>query len=319
MRTQSKNFLSQTLLAKYEHLLNSAKQWWDFSQPIIDSCYAFDWFEEMAATDLPGALNKLQEQLLQPANLALCEKVKLQDAEKGNYSNDSKTAGDILISLILDDKSALEDFIRVFEGAETGHRDSSAINVIPYMLDCLEHQAVMLHRNVMLNKATELELESTTLTELANVAFRRGRAAEGELLTKCSTRLDMLSGKQPFDDVNANEEVALAKKSPNSGKAKGEGQEILIPALTMHHRYADGSCLNLEPIGNNELSRIADVSTATATRFFKKWFDGHSKYCSMCRRNTSKLVDTIKAMRKEFVPSKEPNYGSVPKYEHERD
>jgi hypothetical protein len=99
----------------------------------------------------------------------------------------------------------------------------------------------------------------------------------------------------------------------------GGAQEKLIAALTKHHRYADGGCLNLEPIGNNELARLAGVGAATALRFFNKWFKGYAKYRSICMRDVSKLIDTIKAMRGEFVPSNEPNYGDAPPAERERD
>jgi hypothetical protein len=44
---------------------------------------------------------------------------------------------------------------------------------------------------------------------------------------------------------------------------RGEAEAKLIAALTKHHQYADGSCLNLEPVGNNELARIAEVSEST--------------------------------------------------------
>ncbi len=35
---------------------------------------------------------------------------------------------------------------------------------------------------------------------------------------------------------------------------KGEAQEKLVAALTKHHKYQDGSCLNIEAIGSNELA-----------------------------------------------------------------
>jgi DNA-binding MurR/RpiR family transcriptional regulator len=75
----------------------------------------------------------------------------------------------------------------------------------------------------------------------------------------------------------------------------------------------------LEPIGNNELARLAGVGSATALRFFEKWFKGYAKYRSICMRDVSKLIDTIKAMRGEFIPSNEPNYGAAPPAECERD
>jgi hypothetical protein len=131
-----------------------------------------------------------------------------------------------------------------------------------------------------------------------------------------------LQGQHHAEDVEKPDASAPAVATdpiPKRSTERGEGRLKLIAALTKHHQYADGGCLNLEPIGNNELARLAEVGTATATRFFGTWFDGHSRYCGICRRNTSKLVDTIKAMRGEFVPSREPNYGAVPPADDERD
>lgn len=112
---------------------------------------------------------------------------------------------------------------------------------------------------------------------------------------------------------------ADARPTTKPSTHSGEGQAKCIAALTKHHRYADGGSLTPEPIGNNELARLAHVGTGTAKRFFDKWFGGHATYCGICRRSTSKLVDTIKAMNGEFVPSSEPNYGAAPPAENERD
>src|SRR5262249_40039356 len=59
---------------------------------------------------------------------------------------------------------------------------------------------------------------------------------------------------------------------------RGEAEAKLIGALTMHHRYANGSCLNQEPVGCNVLARHAHVADSTASGFFKTHFDGHAKY-----------------------------------------
>jgi hypothetical protein len=86
----------------------------------------------------------------------------------------------------------------------------------------------------------------------------------------------------------------------------------LVAALTKHHRYADSGYPNREPIGNNELARQAGASPATAKRFFDKWFKGYARYRAICLRDISRLIDTIKAMNGEFVPSREPTYGAAP-------
>jgi hypothetical protein len=84
---------------------------------------------------------------------------------------------------------------------------------------------------------------------------------------------------------------------------KGGGREKLIAALTKHHDYANGSCLNLELIGNNELARKAKVSPSTASEFFKKYFKGWKKYRAICNRGDAKtLVAALKLMNDEFRP-----------------
>jgi hypothetical protein len=82
---------------------------------------------------------------------------------------------------------------------------------------------------------------------------------------------------------------------------RGEGRAKLIAALTKHHKYADGGCLNLEPVGNNELARMAEVSKRTASAFFDKEFDGHLKYRSLCQ-DAVRLAAALKALNGEFRP-----------------
>jgi hypothetical protein len=82
---------------------------------------------------------------------------------------------------------------------------------------------------------------------------------------------------------------------------RGEGRAKLIAALTKHHQYADGGCLSLEPIGNNELAKAAGVSPSTASTFFNDNFQGHTKYKSLCR-NASMLTAALKMLNDEFAP-----------------
>jgi hypothetical protein len=89
--------------------------------------------------------------------------------------------------------------------------------------------------------------------------------------------------------------------SPKRSTERGEGRAKLIAALTKHHRYADGSCLNTEPIGNNELAKAADVSASTASTFFNEEFGGHTKYKVLCR-DPRKLTAALKLLNDEFTP-----------------
>lgn len=97
---------------------------------------------------------------------------------------------------------------------------------------------------------------------------------------------------------------------------RGEGRTKLISALTKHHQYADGSCLNLEPIGNNELAKAAGVSPSTASSFFNEKFDGHTKYKALCR-DSGKLIAALKLLNNEFAPH--DLYGRRPANEDDRD
>jgi hypothetical protein len=74
-----------------------------------------------------------------------------------------------------------------------------------------------------------------------------------------------------------------------------------FPALTRHHKYAESGCLNLEPVGNNELARLAEVSKRTASAFFDKEFGGHLKYRSLCQ-DAVLLAAALKALNGEFRP-----------------
>ena len=91
------------------------------------------------------------------------------------------------------------------------------------------------------------------------------------------------------------------KSQPKKSTKRGEGRAKLIAALTKHHRYADGGCLNQEPIGNNELAKAADVSASTASVFFRDEFQGHTKYKALCR-DVGNLAAALKLLNDEFAP-----------------
>ena len=128
-------------------------------------------------------------------------------------------------------------------------------------------------------------------------------------------------------DLGGDQRAETNSKPPAAGKktkrstVKGEGQIKLVSALTKHHQYADGGCLNLSPIGNNELARLADVSGSTASKFFNREFNGgkkggHAKYQAACG-DATRLVVSLKALNQEFSPHH--FLGSVPPGEDERD
>jgi hypothetical protein len=79
------------------------------------------------------------------------------------------------------------------------------------------------------------------------------------------------------------------------------GRIKLITALLKHHDYDAGSCLNLEPVGNNELARLAGVSNSTASNFFKEKFGGHKKYRISCV-NVNRLATNLRILDDGFQP-----------------
>lgn len=91
-----------------------------------------------------------------------------------------------------------------------------------------------------------------------------------------------------------------AKATKRSTK-RGDGDAKLVAALTNHHQYADGGCLNQENIGNNELARLADVSESTASAFFNKRFKGHAKYRAVCR-DKQLLISALKLLNQDYSP-----------------
>jgi hypothetical protein len=95
--------------------------------------------------------------------------------------------------------------------------------------------------------------------------------------------------------------VAPMKSPTKRSTERGEARVKLIAALTAHHRYADGGCLNQEPIGNNQLARAARVSPSSASTFFIDKFQGHTNYKTLCR-DAGHLTAALKLLNDEFAP-----------------
>jgi hypothetical protein len=93
----------------------------------------------------------------------------------------------------------------------------------------------------------------------------------------------------------------LASPSKKRSTVKGEARVKIIAALTLHHKYRDGSCLNQAPIGVNELAKKTGVSKSTASSFFKDRFGGHVKYRAACR-DKMKLIAALRLLNDEFPP-----------------
>jgi hypothetical protein len=127
--------------------------------------------------------------------------------------------------------------------------------------------------------------------------------------------LGSLSRSDPLPHLGKTEPPPSSPSRKRSTE-RGEGRTKIISALTEHHKYARSSCLNSDPIGNNELAKAAGVSRSTASEFFKSEFKGHTKYRALCR-DASRLADALKVLNGEFSPL--DLYGRRPPNEDDRD
>jgi hypothetical protein len=171
------------------------------------------------------------------------------------------------------------------------------------------------------------------LLAICHAEFGSGLTAEnlkrirGTIIVRLACSPDALDAMEvdEFCDMYAptDNDVYAANRTndrpPVKGKRsteRGDGRKKLISALTKHHEYADGGCLNTEPIGNNELARLAKVDQATASAFFKRKFKGHGKYKAACA-DATKLTAMLKLLNGEYCPHL--LYGDKPPGERERD
>jgi hypothetical protein len=146
-------------------------------------------------------------------------------------------------------------------------------------------------------------------------------AARGLSLSEAVGRLSTPPGEvlvPLLEDEHEQADKRTDPKRPTKKRSteRGEGRAKLIAALTKHHQYADGGCLNPQPIGNNKLAKAADVSTSTASTFFNNEFQGHTKYKAVCR-DSGRLAAALKLLNNEFSPY--DLYGGRPPGEDDRD
>jgi hypothetical protein len=110
---------------------------------------------------------------------------------------------------------------------------------------------------------------------------------------------------------HATEQVATLPK-PKRGTVRGDARTKIIAALSKHHQYAEGGCLNTAPAKVRELAQLAGVSPDSVSEFFKKEFgkeEGYIKYQAACR-DASILGAWLKLLNKDYSPH--PLFGGTP-------
>ena len=128
---------------------------------------------------------------------------------------------------------------------------------------------------------------------------------------EAATLNSLLDGLAGGGDTAPSGTVGSAKGRGKRSTAKGDAQAKIIAALTLHHEYQDGSCLNQSPIGSNELARAAHVTGSTASKFFNdKWGkkingkkkNGHRRYQTICQ-SSANLIASLKLLNGDFIPN----------------
>ena len=117
-----------------------------------------------------------------------------------------------------------------------------------------------------LKRTAELKARTSTADELAPpLATPEAMGKDGSGSTVDTTNAKGKGGS------GATVDTSNVNRKPNGKRSteRNEGRAKLISALTAHHKYKNGSCLNLVFIGNNELARLAAVQKSTASEFFK--------------------------------------------------
>lgn len=118
--------------------------------------------------------------------------------------------------------------------------------------------------------------------------------AFAKVFTQCGKRLRSVAKTQSAGHRRGGA-LPTVKKLPR--QTRGGSATKLIAALTKHHNYADGGCLNWKPIGNNDLAKAAGVSKATTSRFFKHEFKGYKTYKTQCENES--ILPALRLMNQD--------------------
>ncbi len=124
---------------------------------------------------------------------------------------------------------------------------------------------------------------------------------------------DLQSGLESLVDWMIVRLRRVRKNSTGGGKpravkqvrktARGEAQKAILAALTTHHKYSNGRCEVTEPIGVNELGRLAGQHKgSSASNYLKTNFNGKDGYIREC--NNGAIHSTIAMLNGELTATK---------------
>jgi hypothetical protein len=87
-------------------------------------------------------------------------------------------------------------------------------------------------------------------------------------------------------------------KGKKASVSPGEAENKLIGALCNYHEFSDDGCGNFEPVGVNELARLAGCSSSTASLFIRTNFGSLDSYKNLCSRG-GEFVLSLRLLRRE--------------------
>jgi hypothetical protein len=202
---------------------------------------------------------------------------------------------------------------RLFQAAfNEARRDGTAAVVCPMLNQAYDafDRHMKIARSILHDAGKRHELDESNwavgdiVCQLVKYTKSRERDPTAGLVNDPTVNsFDDASNAPPLSETETSVQAETKPVKPKKSTLKGDAEAKIIPALILHHQYADGGSLNDEPIGNNELARQADVDKATASSFFKKHFGGHDVYKSKCA-NKHKLLNILKVLNGEYTKDK---------------
>lgn len=180
------------------------------------------------------------------------------------------------------------------------------------------------HQSGEHNASKHAELAKATMKlDFGGAWLEEIKAAVDSLIDWCTLGIVAAGTEQTADcpppqvlAESASESPVAASRRQKRSTTRGDAREKIIGALTKHHEFADGSCMNQDPIGCNVLAKTAQVSSSTASDFIKKQFGSHTKYIAICS-DLGALIVALKLLNQEYTPAL--LYGAVPPGDRERE
>lgn len=205
-----------------------------------------------------------------------------------------------IVNLAKDSELTLASFVSGCDTMIDAAKDFGYVELVDTLQSCKQSGRSLLSVTTQEKESSQRELSNLFAQLKENIAISQAKPSIVLATCPATPQSDVQANgpAAPLPDALGSESKVIRKKQSHN---QDDAKDKLIAALTKHHKYADGSCLNTEPIGNNELARLAEVSNGTVSKFFKDKFEGYTNYKQYCR-NTSTLIASLKLLNDEYSP-----------------